>query len=83
MLCDAHIYETNRCVWHRIHNHIMDMFNTQKAKDFFDPVIDSTTAACRDKLPWWRAEDLADAEAAAPRLRRVEQPQSAMASVAS
>lgn len=51
----------------------MDMFNTQKAEGFFDPVVDATTAACRDQLPWWRSTDLEAAEAAAPGLRRAEQ----------
>ena len=40
----------------RVHNHIMDMFNTQKAEGFFDPVVDATTAACRARLPWWQPE---------------------------
>lgn len=53
----------------------MDMFNAQKLEGFFDPVIDSTTAACRSQLPWWRAQGLVEAEAAAPRLRRAGQRQ--------
>jgi hypothetical protein len=40
----------------RVHNHIMDLFNTQKAEGFFVPVVDDTTLKCRDRLPWWRAE---------------------------
>ena len=40
----------------RVHNHIMDMFNQQKAEGFFDPVVDATTAACRARLPWWQPE---------------------------
>lgn len=66
----------------RIHNHIMDMFNAQKLEGFFDPIIDSTTAACRGQLLWWAAQNLADAEVAAPRLRRSDQRQTKQAQAA-
>ena len=68
-----------RFLVHRIHNHIMDMFNAQKLEGHFDPVIDATTAACRRQLPWWAAQDVADAERKAPQLRRAEQRQAKQA----
>ena len=51
----------------RVHNHIMDLFNAQKAEGSFVPVVDDTTLKCRDRLPWWRAEVCVVRRACCPR----------------